>query len=315
MTQEATNQIGVLLPNGVPGCRAETLRTWITGIDDGPFSSLGVADRYVYVNHEIMMTMAVAAALTTRVRLLTAALLGPLRPTPLMAKQVATLTVLAPGRVSLGVAIGNRTNDYTAAGVPWERRGRILDEQLDALAGLRNLRGEDNCVGPQLGELEILIGGASGPALRRLVTHGDGLVSGGVKPEIFAFEAFAAGQAWTGAGRPGRPRLVASTWYASSEKPDDLAAARLASYLKNGGPPEPVLSGIVRGRAGIEAAVRGYRAQGADEVVFFPLVDDPAELHWLADVVAGLPFVERGEPAPDFSKVTGDGLSMTGRHA
>jgi alkanesulfonate monooxygenase SsuD/methylene tetrahydromethanopterin reductase-like flavin-dependent oxidoreductase (luciferase family) len=259
--------------------------------------------------------MAVAAALTSRVRLLTAALLGPLRPTPLMAKQVATLTVLAPGRVTLGVAIGNRTSDYTAAGIPWERRGRILDDQLEALTRLRDLKGEENCVGPELGELEILIGGASDPALRRLVTHGDGLVSGGVKPAVFAFEAFAAVKAWEGAGRPGRPRMVASTWYASSEKADDLAAARLASYLRNGGPPEPVLSGIARGRAGIEAAVRGYRAQGADEVVFFPLLDDPAELDWLAGVVADLPFVERGEPTPDFSLFAADGPTMKGRHA
>ncbi|MBW8485860.1 LLM class flavin-dependent oxidoreductase [Actinomadura parmotrematis] len=309
-----TNPIGVLLPNGVPGCSGETLRTWITEIDDGPFSSLGVADRYVYVNHEIMMTLAAAAALTRRVRLLSAALLSPLRPTPLFAKQAATLALLAPGRVTLGVAIGNRTNDYEAAGIPWERRGRILDEQLAALEDLRDLKGEDNRVGPELGALEVLIGGASDPALRRLVAHGDGLVSGGLRPEVFAFEAFATVKAWEGAGRTGRPRLVASTWYASSEKTDDLAAARLASYLKHGGPPEHVISGIARGRDGIEAAVRGYRDQGADEVVFFPLLDDPAELDWLAGVVADLPDIERGEPHPDFS-LFADTPGMGGRHA
>ncbi|MFI0406704.1 LLM class flavin-dependent oxidoreductase [Actinomadura sp. 3N508] len=308
-----SNEIGVLLPNGVPGCTGETLRTWIREIEDGPFSSLGVADRYVYVNHEIMMTMAAAAALTARVRLMTAAFLGPLRPTPLFAKQVATLTALAPGRVSLGVAVGNRVNDYEAAGIPWERRGRIMDDQLRALAALRDLKGEDNAVGPELGEIELLIGGASDPALRRLLEHGDGLVSGGLKPEVFAFEAFAAGQAWEGAGRPGRPRLVASTWYASGEKAGDLAEARLASYLKNGGPPEHVISGIARGRDGIEAAFRGYRAQGADEVLFFPLLDDPAELEWLAAVIGDLPDVERGAPAPDFS-LFDNTPDMKGRH-
>ncbi|MDX6742402.1 LLM class flavin-dependent oxidoreductase [Actinocorallia sp. A-T 12471] len=307
------NKIGVLLPNGVPGCDGDTLRAWIRGIEDGPFSSLGVADRYVYVNHEIMMTMAAAAALTSRVRLLTAAFLGPLRPVPLFAKQVATLTVLAPGRVTMGLAIGNRRNDYEVSGVPWERRGRIMDEQFAALEAMRDLKGEDNCVGPELGDLEILVGGASDPALRRMVTYGHGLVSGGLKPEVFAFEAFGAVKAWEGAGKPGRPRLVASTWYASSEKTDDLAAARLASYLKNGGPPEPVLSGISRGKEGIEAAVRAYRAQGADEVVFFPLLDDPAELDWLAGVVADLPEIERGEPSPDFSLFAG-GPSVEGRH-
>ncbi|KAB2390373.1 LLM class flavin-dependent oxidoreductase [Actinomadura montaniterrae] len=315
MPHEAeTNRIGVLLPNGVPGCTGDTLRTWIREIEDGPFSSLGVADRYVYVNHEIMMTMAAAAALTGRVRLMSAAFLGPLRPTPLFAKQVATLAALAPGRLSLGVAIGNRVNDYAAAGVQWERRGRIMDEQLRALAEIRDLKGEDNTVGPELGDIELLIGGASDPALRRLVEHGDGLVSGGLKPEVFAFEAFAAVKAWEAAGRPGRPRLVASTWYASSEKPGDLAEARLDSYLKNGGPPGHVISGIARGRDGVEAAFRAYRAQGADEVLFFPLLDDPAELDWLARVAGDLPFVERGEPTPDFSLFE-RGPSMKGRHA
>lgn len=307
------NKVGVLLPNGVPGCSGETLRQWIQTIDQGPFSSLGVADRLVYVNHEIMMTMAAAAALTSRVTLMSAAFLGPLRPIPLFAKQVATLALLAPGRVSLGLAIGNRTNDYAAAGVPWERRGRILDQQLAALAALRDLGGEDNCVGPELGEVEILIGGASAPALRRLTQYGHGLVSGGVRPEAFAFEASATVNAWREAGRPGEPRLVASTWYASSEQEDDLAAARLASYLRFGGPPPQVISGIARGRDGIEAAVRGFRAQGADEVLFFPLLAEISELDWLAGVVAGLPDIGRGEPTPDFA-LFASGPSMKGSH-
>lgn len=308
-----TNQIGVLLPSGVPGCTGETILTWARLADQGPFSSVGAADRYVYVNHELMMTMAAAAAVTSRVRLLTAALLPPLRPTPLLGKQVATLAALAPGRLSLGVAVGNRVNDYEVSGRDWSARGRVLDEQLDFLRGMRDLKGEENCVGPECGDFELLIGGASAPAVRRLLSHGDGLVSGGVRPEVFAFEAFAAVNAWREAGRPGRPRLVAGTWYASSEKADDLAAARLASYLTKGGPPEPVLSGISRGREGVEAAVRAYRAQGADEVTFFPLLDDVAELEWLAGVVAGLPDIPRGEPAPDFSTFAEP--SMKGRHA
>lgn len=307
------NQIGVLLPNGVPGSTGETIRAWSRLADEGPFSSLGVADRYVYVNHETMMTLAAAAVLTSRVRLMSAAFLGPLRPVPLFAKQAATLALLAPGRVSLGVAVGNRVNDYAAAGLDWTRRGKILDEQLAALETLRDLNGDDNQVGPELGEIEILIGGASPPALRRLVRHGDGLVSGGVKPAIFAFEAFACGQAWTGAGKPGRPRLVASTWYASSESGGDQAEANLESYLKHGGPPANVISPIARGSAGIEAAYRGFREQGADEVLFFPLLDDIGELEFLADVVAGLPDIERGEPTPDFSLFQ-EGPSMTGRH-
>ncbi|GAA4038435.1 LLM class flavin-dependent oxidoreductase [Nonomuraea soli] len=310
-----SNQIGVLLPSAVPGTSGETILTWARLIDEGPFSSLGAADRYVYVNHELMMTMAAAAAVTSRVRLTTAALLPPLRPTPLVGKQVATLVSFAPGRVTLGVAVGNRVNDYESSGREWSRRGKILDEQIEYLAAMRDLKGEENCVGPECAAFELLIGGASDPAIRRLLAHGDGLVSGGVKPEVFAFEAYAAMTAWEAAGKPGRPRLVASTWFSSSERAGDLAEARLASYLAKGGPPEPVLSGISRGREGVEAAVRAYRAQGADEVTFFPLVDDVSELEWLAEVVRDLPDIERGEPAPDFSMFGGAEPSVKGRHA
>lgn len=308
------DHIGVLLPNGVPGCTGETIKAWARLADDGPFSSLGTADRYVYVNHEPMMTMAAVAAVTSRVRLLTAALLPALRPAPLFAKQVATLSVLAPGRVTLGIAVGNRVNDYTEAELDWAGRGAALDARLAYLERLREVD-DDNTVGPALGDVEILIGGASKPAVRRLLAHGDGLVSGGVRPEIFAFEAFATMQAWEGAGKPGRPRLVASTWYASSTDPDDLAAARLSSYLANGGPPEHVISGIARGAEGVEEAVARYRAQGADEVVFFPLLDEISELEWLADQVAGMPEHDLGEPTPDFSLFAGGEPSMAGKHS
>ncbi|MFW6033555.1 MAG: LLM class flavin-dependent oxidoreductase [bacterium] len=307
------NDVGVLIPNTVPGCTGENVLTWARVADEGPFSSVGSADRYVYVNHEIMMSMAAVAAVTSRARLLTAAVLPVLRPAPLFAKQVATLAELAPGRLSLGIAVGNRRNDYAEAGLDWTKRGATLDRHLAYLDNLRDLGGEDNRVGPELGDVELLIGGASPPALRRLLRYGHGLVSAGVRPDVFAFEAFAALQAWHEAGRADRPRIVASTWYSSSTDQDDLAARRLTSYLKNGGPPDSVRSSIARGRDGIEQAVADYRAQGADEVVFFPLDDDISELAWLADTVAALPELPRGEPAPDFSLFE-QGPSMAGNH-
>lgn len=307
------NDVGVLVPNTVPGCTGENVLTWARVADEGPFSSIGSADRYVYVNHEIMMSMAAVAAVTSRARLLTAAVLPVLRPAPLFAKQVATLATLAPGRVSLGIAVGNRRNDYAEADLDWTTRGATLDGHLAYLDRLRHLDGEDNCVGPELDEIELLIGGASPPALRRLLRYGDGLVSGGVRPGVFAFEAFASLQAWREAGRTDRPRMVASTWYTSSTGHDDLAARRLASYLKTGGPPDAVRSAIARGSEGIEQAVAEFRAQGADEVVFFPLDDDIGELEWLADTVAALPDIPRGEPTPDFGLLE-QGPSMAGNH-
>jgi alkanesulfonate monooxygenase SsuD/methylene tetrahydromethanopterin reductase-like flavin-dependent oxidoreductase (luciferase family) len=287
-----------MLPTGVPGVSAARLADWVRGIEAGPFSSVGVADRIRYANPDPMLTMAVAAALTERVRIMSLVTLPALRPGPLFAKEVATLTQLAPGRLTLGVGPGARRTDYDLLELPWSRRGATLDAHLDRLMGLRDPASEQE-LGPRLGEFELLVGGASAPALRRMTTHGHGYVGGGLKPAVFAFEAAAAVQAWRAAGRDGEPRLVASTWFSMHPDPDDASAAHLRAYLHQGGPPPPVNSGISRGAGGIAEAVRAFRAQGAHEVVFFPMDDDPAQLEWLAGVVAELPEHPRGEPTPD----------------
>ena len=297
MTAVDRVQVGLLLPSGVPGVSGARLMEWATLIDDGPFSSLGVADRLVYSNHDCLTTLAAAAAVTSRVRLVTSAVVAPVRGTVVLAKQLASVAQLAPGRLSVGLAVGGRTDDYDVTGVPWSERGRILDEQLQFLAALNTPEDDEQSVGPKPGEIEILIGGASKPALRRLVRHGGGYISGGILPRIFNFEAAASNAAWHGAGRPGRPRLVAGTWFSRAEETGDLAERRLTGYLLRGGPPPAVNSGIARGASGIKRAVREFRDVGADEVLFFPLDDDPDDVRWLADVVSSLPPMPRGEPA------------------
>ncbi len=292
-------EIGVVLPSGVPGVDGRTVVEWARRTDAGPFSSIAVADRLAYPNLDLMMTLAAAAAVTSRVRLVANVLLAGWRQPPLVAKEIATLAALAPGRVSIGVGVGGRPADYELVGLPWDQRGRLVDECLGAVFRIKDAGAPDQDLGPQLpDDVEILIGGASPPALRRLVRYGHGYMSGGLKPGIFAFEAMASLQAWQAAGRPGRPRIVAGTWYASSEDPDDRASASLAHYLQQGGPPPPVNAGIARGRDGVTECVRSFREQGADEVILFPLVDDVGELDWLADVVATMPEFPRGEPTP-----------------
>ncbi|MEW2443667.1 LLM class flavin-dependent oxidoreductase [Micromonospora marina] len=288
-------QIGVYVPNGMPGVDGRTVVEWARQADAGPFSSVAVADRLCYGNLESVTVLGAVAAVTERVRVVAGVALAPLRPAPLFAKEVATLAALAPGRLTLGVGIGGRIHDYRAAGVPWQRRGAILDAHLETLLALRD-RTDEQSLGPTLGAVEILVGGASPPALARLVRHCDGYIGGGLRPEIFGAEAFGATMAWQGAGRPGRPRLVASTWYAPGSDVHDGASAFLRSYLHQGGPPGFVNSGIARGADGVRQAVADFRALGADEVIFFPTSADLADLAWLATQVAALPDVPRGEP-------------------
>lgn len=78
----------------------------------------------------LMVLMAIAAT-TTRIRLGTSILLAALRRPAVLAKQLATLDVLSEGRVDLGVGVGWQREEYEAAGLSFEDRGRLLDHTLE----------------------------------------------------------------------------------------------------------------------------------------------------------------------------------------
>lgn len=280
-------EIGVVLPAKLPGVSSETVLEWAKLADEGPFSSVAMPDRLSYPNWDPLLTLAAAAATTSRVRLLTAALLGPLRPAAWLAKQVGTLDVLSGGRLVLGVAVGARPLDYQLGGVRWDSRGKLLDEELELLSRLAAAPDPDQDLGPaSRADLPVLIGGASPPALRRLLRYGAGYISGGIRPEIVRHELAACRAAWDEAGRKGRMRAVACTWFASDERWDEAHAGMQAYYAK-GGPPPGVCDELHRGADGVRRAIERYADLGVDEIVFATFTPWKEELEWLAGVISG----------------------------
>jgi probable F420-dependent oxidoreductase len=79
---------------------------------------------------EPMTLLALLAGRTARVRLGTGILLAALRRPVVLAKAAATLDVLSGGRLDLGVGVGWQREEYDAAGLRFEDRGRLLDECL-----------------------------------------------------------------------------------------------------------------------------------------------------------------------------------------
>lgn len=72
------------------------------------------------------------AAATTRLRLIAAAIIAPLRHPLLLAHQLATLDLLSEGRLVVQPTVSWHRDEYDALGVPFERRGKLLDEHLAA---------------------------------------------------------------------------------------------------------------------------------------------------------------------------------------
>jgi probable F420-dependent oxidoreductase len=88
-----------------------------------------------------LTTLSVIAGMTTRVRFRTQILLAALRRPVVLAKMASTLDVLSGGRLDLGVGVGWQSEEYEAAGLPFEGRGRLLDHTLEVCQTLwRNQR-------------------------------------------------------------------------------------------------------------------------------------------------------------------------------
>src|SRR5215212_6776197 len=151
------------------------------------FLSLRSYDRLVYPNYESLITLAAAAAVTERVRLMTTVLIAPLRGAGVLAKQAATLDALSGGRLTLGLGVGAREDDFRFAPASFHDRGRRFEEQLELMKGVWSGQPVSDEIGPvgpppaRPGGPELLIGGYTPVSIQRVGRWGDGFISGGVR--------------------------------------------------------------------------------------------------------------------------------------
>jgi alkanesulfonate monooxygenase SsuD/methylene tetrahydromethanopterin reductase-like flavin-dependent oxidoreductase (luciferase family) len=273
--------VGVGLPTTVPGTTGAQLLDWARRADAGPFSSVGVLDRVVYDSLDPFTALAAAAGVTSRVRLATMIAIGPLRPTGVLAKQAASVHALSGGRLTLGLAVGARTEDYEAAGVESRGRGRKLTEQLAYIRG-----GVDgDRVGPARAGMELLVGGLSGQAFSRMARYADGYAHGGGPPRAFASAVSRAQAAWADLGRPGRPRLWGQGYFTLGDP--KAGDAYLRDYYAFLGPfADRVVAENLTSAGKVKDFVRGYEEAGCDELILFPTVADAEELDRLVEALA-----------------------------
>jgi len=157
---------------------------------------LGVDPLFPVLDSMSMLTA--VAARTTRIKLGTGILILPLRNPLLLAKQIATVDRISGGRMIMGMASGWYKREFDACGVPFNRRGRIMDQNLEVMTrlwtedfvsgeypphDLRNARLMPRPI--QQPRPTILIGGYVDAVLKRAAVAGDGWLTYFYTPEGF----------------------------------------------------------------------------------------------------------------------------------
>lgn len=287
-------RIALGLPSRVSSATGELMLEWATRADRGPFSSLVVTDRVVSNALEPLSVLAIAAGATRRVRLMTSIVIGPTRETTLLARQAASIDLLSGGRLTLGIGIGVRENDYLATGLNFHRRGRLVEEQLPTLRRLwagEPLSNEIGPIGPAPARPngpELLIGGYVPAVARRIAAWGDGYMApGGGEPESMLEMWKQINKLWKQFSRQGQPRWVGASYFALGPNALEQASRYIdANYGYN---PELVqrrLRGIPMTREAVEDAVKRQSDMGVDEFILRPCAAELDQMERLAEIAS-----------------------------
>ena len=178
------------------------------------------------------------------------------------------MQALSGGRLTLGLAVGARHDDYEAAGVPHRGRGARLSDQLARAARLGRLAGRARRSRREQPP-ELLVGGGAGAAFARMARYADGFAHGGGPPRAFASAATKARAAWSDLGRPGTPALWGQAYFALGD--EAAGEAYLLDYYAFTGPfAAKVAAGTLTSARALRDFARAYEEAGCDELVLLP---------------------------------------------
>ena len=180
------------------------------------------------------VSLATAASVTSTLRLSTAVAL-PVESDPItLAKTIATLDHLSGGRVTVGAGFGWNTDELADHNVPAGKRRTVLREYVEAMRALwtqeeASYSGDHVSFGaawawpkPVQAHVPLMIGAGGGPkTFAWIAAHADGWMTTPREREVTG-KARALREAWTGAGRPGRPEIAVLA--TARPSPEDLAA-------------------------------------------------------------------------------------------
>jgi alkanesulfonate monooxygenase SsuD/methylene tetrahydromethanopterin reductase-like flavin-dependent oxidoreductase (luciferase family) len=281
-------RIGIGLPNQVRDVHAPVIPAWARRAEEAGFATLGTTGRVAYPGVMDTVALATAAGATTTIGLLSQVLVATAWPGTLLAKEAASIDGVSGGRLTLGIGVGIREDDFVVPGHGPRDRGARMDRDLATYRSMwagEPVPGSPNAAVPAGGrQVPLLFGAITPAAYRRMAESSDGYIAASV-PAAVASGAFdAARAAWQAAGRPGQPRLVGLNYFALGDP--DRGRADIADYYA--ATPEYqdiVVDGVHTDAESLRDAVKQFEALGADELILSPGTDDLDEITRLADIV------------------------------
>jgi alkanesulfonate monooxygenase SsuD/methylene tetrahydromethanopterin reductase-like flavin-dependent oxidoreductase (luciferase family) len=282
-------KIGIGLPNQVRNVRPTVIPEWARRSEAAGFSTLGTLGRTAYPGVMDTVALAAAAGATSTIGLISTVLLAPVWPGVLLAKEAAGIDAVSGGRLTLGIGLGGRPDDFVVDGFGPRGTGKRLDADIETYKSIwrgENVPSSDNPAVPKGSrEVPLLFGGLVQASYDRVARCGEGYIGATMPPTMVGpvFENVRA--AWSKAGREGSPRLVAIAYYVFG----DIEAGRadVYDYYSAGGDEVAkfVASEVSGGADAVEATVRSFANIGADELILYPATDHVDEVARLADTV------------------------------
>jgi alkanesulfonate monooxygenase SsuD/methylene tetrahydromethanopterin reductase-like flavin-dependent oxidoreductase (luciferase family) len=287
------------LPVMEPDVDAKILKQWAQTIDEGPFSSLCWGERIAFANPDSLTLLGALSGWTERVPLVATVVVPQLHNPVMLAKALATGDLLSGGRLTVGIGVGGRHEDYRAAGA--DPKTQTMRDMAERVAVMKRVWAGEKVtesvlpVGPRPareGGPRLLVGTTGPKTLRSAAQWADGITGISMDLDLDKQnELFdVARSAWADAGKP-KPHLATSFWFAigDGDAPRTQVNQHLLHYM-NWIPREYVEAmAPTTGWAGTDeeliAVLRGFAAIGTSELHLIPTSTDIGQLRRVADLV------------------------------
>ena len=280
-------KIGIGLPNQVRDVNPAIIPAWAQRAERAGFSTLGTIGRIAYPGVMDTVALAAAAGATTTIGLTTHVLLATVWPGELLAKELAGIDGVSGGRLTVGIGLGGRPDDFVVGGLGPKGLGKRLDRDLESYRALwtgQPVGGGDNPGVPAgTREVPLLIGGTAPASFTRMAKWGKGYIAGGMPASYAAGFFDQARAAWKDAGREGEPHLAAIAYFSLGD-PDKGRVNLRDYYAVAGDYAEQVAAGMNDSADTVRAAIASFADIGTDEFILVPATDDLDDIERLAEI-------------------------------